>query len=252
MIQFFFPSLTADQVTLDLLRQHSLAPLLSDCLSSPATFQRTVSVINVARGPSSSSGTMLCPLPIGGATAKLGWHPDRQQAVDTGSYWLVRDTLVPLTPDSLRRPTLIPGYEIELRPGEAWLCPTLRRPSGATNLPQAWGLDAAGDFATRVLPQFAADWELAGRIWDAVIGRSELSQSDAWTICCRLLQLNYRVDPRIISDLGLLTSDNYVDVLQAAVDGPLVKELLEDDAKKKSVDPSPPAPSNVSPGPATG
>src|SRR5260370_419904 len=78
----------------------------------------------------------------------------------------------------------------------------------------------------------------------------------AFELAVGALTLNYRLGPREAGKLGLITTENYLDVFQAVCDWEKVRELLtpepligaESDATPPQKKTPPPRP-NISPGP---
>lgn len=172
------------------------------------------------KGPNGSSGVIVSAKP------HTGYYPDRQTWHDFGDVWVGWETRP--TPASLRREHLITGYDYELGDGNVWTCPVLRA-GDRINLPTSWGVDADGNFTTRVLPEFADDLDAAAWIFDVAFGDAECSTLQAWETACRLLAVNYQLCPRGVSALGLITSSNYAAIFKAAIDGPAIETLCADE-----------------------
>ena len=116
------------------------------------------------------------------------------------------------------------------------------------------GMDAAGQFEMRVMPDFEWAWELSGQIFDRVFGSPDLTFADAFSLAIQALGLNYRIGRREASQLGLITTENFQAIFEAAVDWKIVHELLleqaaGEEAIKKKDEASVPEPANTSDGP---
>lgn len=172
------------------------------------------------KGPNGSSGVIVSLQP------HTGYYPDRQTWHDFGDVWVGWESRP--TPEGLQREHFVTGYPYELGDGQKWTCPILRA-GRRINLPMVWGVNAAGQFAPRVIPAFEEELDLASWIFEVVLGDEECTTAQAWQTACRLLALNYNVCPRAITALGLITSSNYAAVFQAAIDGPGLADLCQED-----------------------
>jgi hypothetical protein len=165
----------------------------------------------------------------------VDYCPDEQEWIDCGGYWMGWSREDRPRPEFLARSPLVSGYDTVLGDGLAWTCPTIRKGGRAPNLPRTMGLDAAGEFAMRIIPAFDWAWELSGEIFDRVFGSQEMSWSEAYRLAVSALSLNYRVGPREASQLGLITTENFQRVAEAVVDWDVVKELLAETPEDESV-----------------
>lgn len=199
-----------------------------------------VTVAPVVHGPDGKCGCYLYPIPETGNLPRThGYDPETQEWEDHDGYWLGTDTENRPTPPELVRPTVVSGYEYQLGDDWDWICPVIRRPDGTPNIPQAWGENGSG-FVETVLTQWDWAWKLSERIWNVFVGDEDAERAEAWDICCQLLSINYRVGKHEITKLGLITSDNYVQIFQAAVQGELwTQALAAEDDEKKSNDSTP-------------
>lgn len=207
---YFLPGLSRAQLTPTALT--GLHPDLHDAA-------QLVCCDVTGKGPSGTSGVVVADHP------HSGYHPERQTWHHVAGLWVGWQDSP--TPASLQRPIQIDGYLFELGDGQQWMCPVLRVHGIRLNLPSTWGLDAAGNFSQQVLPGYEDEIELAEKIWQHVNGEP-LTKPEAFSLCARLLAVNYRLSPAAVSALGLITSDNYQRVFQAAIDGPAIQALMQD------------------------
>lgn len=252
IFQYFLPVVSKDAVTADTLAACGLAPVFRDCLRSEPDFQRLCTRMDVAVGPTGTSGALVAALPTNDELPhRLGFHPDHQEWVEIeGKYWLGSDTEPEQkpTPAGLARDPLIGGYEFELGDGQVWQCPVIRYPVGSSNLPSRWGVDPkTGDFREQILAEYEDAWQMAGEMWDVFMGEKEIEEPESFRYAVRALGLNYRLGPHEAARMGLLTSTNYMHVFKAAIHGPMIEELLKEEESKKNS--QPPPPESSTPGP---
>lgn len=255
---YFLPGLDPGNVTPEALAMAGLDTPFRDLLPRWKPPHNVVVNAVHSRGPNGSSGCMVYPIPVNHSQPRSnGYKPESQSWHDCGSFWLGVDTEKPPSPDDLRRPQLISGYDRVLGDGRAWTCPILRQP---LHMPGdglcSWGVDKSGEFARHVLDEFAWAWDLSAEIWDACMVAGKLNFGDAWQMAVNTLSVNYRIGPHEATALKLLTDNNFVTVLHAAIDSDLVQELVNQSmgdegppTEKKSSEPPEPS-ANSTPGPA--
>lgn len=245
---YYLPGATVGTTDRDVLRRAGLEPVFRDALATQPAFQERVILHQVhANGPGEiRSGVIACF--DGEHVKRVGYYPDEQTWINCGLYWLGHAAL-PIPPEQLARPTVVPGYEVVLGDGNVWQAATIRRGGVAPNLPRSFGMDQAGQFAMQVMPAYAWAWELGQQIFDKVFGSPQLAWSEAFRLCVESLSINYRIGMREAAILGLLNTENFQRVFDAAVDWDLVKELLQEEeggADQKKSDPSVTMPASVS------
>lgn len=258
MFLYYLPGKEVATIDRDAVRAAGLGDVLRDLLVSASAFREGVSLAQVhARGPGERrSGVIVAPLPCAAPPRRIGYYPEAQTWRDCGGYWIGWETAALPGPAELARPAPIDGYELLLGDGHVWVAPTLRRGVACGNLPRAMGLDEAGQFTLRVLPAFGWAWDLGGEIFDTVFGAPSIAWEKAFDLAVRALSINYRMGPIEASILGLVTTENFQRLFDAAVDFDLVRELLaldeEGSVKKKMDSASAAGPAPFSPGPADG
>ena len=230
---YFLPALSKADVTPETVRAAGLGDVARDCLAPRAWNERTARM-DVARGPSGSSGALLALLPVSGETPTIGCYPERQtwrpvrSAPDADPrYWLGWFGDDPPRPDTLARDRLVSGEDHELGDGRVWHCPIIRRPNRSTNLPERWGVDETGRFVASVEPDYEAFWTLSGEIFETAFGLRDDSPAWAWQAAVRCLSLNYRVGPHEATALNLLSSALAPRVCHAAIDAAAIKACVE-------------------------
>lgn len=269
MFLYYLPAANYSDHRPEVLVARGLGTQFLDLLASPRLLEAGSAKRYVHNaGPDGGAGLLIMPAPPAGIPdAEVGYFCDRQEWIPAGAhgdYWLgwSKDALP--TPESLERPADIrlAGHLQTLGDLHDWLLPVVRRPSGATALPQRMGFSrATGKFELAVCPEYEAAWQAAGEIFDWIFHPRYLPFEKAFALCVQVLALNYRVGPLEASILGLLTTQNFERVFEAAIDWPKIRELLgpqiaagtEEDQKKTSPTPvpgpAPPASPNISPGP---
>jgi hypothetical protein len=188
--------------------------------------------------------------------------PDRQHWEPAGPpesapWWVGRwkeGPFAAITPADLARKEQVDGHLVELADGfqPGWLIPVARSfLAGRVRIPGVLALGPDGKLVRRELPRFAAVSAAAERAARSIVevdGAQDppLLMDEAWSIACEALAVNYRVTPREISFLGLLTDANIIEVLRALIDWPTMVAAIA--AQKKRSDASTPATSATSPG----
>lgn len=230
---YFVPGLDREAATRAKLLTLPFASVVCDALKNDRTFQAMCVVHNVAKGPSGSSGVLICARhPKWPDSHRIGFYPDEQTWRDCGTYWLGYVTNNKPGPDSLQRDTLVSGYDYELGDELIWHAPILRYPAGTPNLPQTMGVDPTGQFVESVVDSMQWAWSLACDIWDRYVMGDGMQRPEVFAKSVECLSVNYRVGPQECSVLNLIDGPKSQLILQAAVAGPLIDELMSEDAKK--------------------
>lgn len=227
---YYLPGTQKGSLDRDTVRRFGLGDVLRDCLETQLAFQERLVVNQVhANGPGSvRSGVILYAQPPDGLDVphRVDYCPDEQEWTDCGTYWMGWNRANPPRPEFLARTPLIAGYDVVLGDDRVWQCPTIRKSGRAPNLPMTMGVDASGEFLMRVMPAFDWAWELSGEIFNRVFGPQSMTWEDAFRISVQALGLNYRVGPREASQLGLITTENFQRISEAAIDWKIVEEML--------------------------
>jgi len=238
LLFYFLPSLTRNELTRAKAKTLPFASSLSDVTKSERLWQLHTIIVDVALGPSGSSGVLLATKPANWPNAhKVGYFADAQTWKPRGSFWLGMDNEVAPGPDSLQRVTLMDGYEVELGDGSIWIAPIIRAWNDdgyAIALPKDLGFDEHEQCVALVKSDYQWAWNLACDVWDFVIQRGTvpLEQFTRWAIEC--LSLNYRIGIHEASVLGLFDTATAREVLHASVDWVRVEAYFEAEAEKKS------------------
>ncbi len=199
-----------------------------------------LSVASVSNGPGGHNGTFLqCRSEAAddedAEPVAVGYFPKTQTWEQAGGYWLGYDPAHLPGPDDLRRDRVIDSYPMTLEDGRDWLCPVIRLADNKTTLPDVWRLKD-GKFQSVVKPDWEWAWELTGELWDRwFLFDGEVPQDLAFQWCSKLLGINYRVGPYEAGILGLFGSVSYPAVLRAAINGPIIEYMREQ--QKKSITP---------------
>lgn len=185
-----------------------------------------------------------------------GFFPERQTwhhmvDVDATQLWVGVENDAPPTPQDLRRPALVRGYDIELLDGREWHVPVIRTPWDATHLPQAMLFDEHHKYSEPLLSQYQPVFDAFSEVVSWFMGGEFLlaNRPRALELNTLALGLNYRYGAHEARLLKLISTVNYLDVLAAAIDWP---KVLEISAEKKTASDAAPPPSNTLLGPADG
>lgn len=228
--------------------------------------RRECSLPTVERGPDGGRG-LIVSFDCGRARPEpLGYYPEQQTWRQIGpATWLGYRTDQPPGPRDLARTTQILGHDVALR-HQVWHVPILRFPVPAageqlqwtTQLPRVMAWDVASRFQPRVREEWEWLWQRSEEMWDVLMaaepdehGQASFDLEQVCDLAIDCLSANYRVDRAVQSALGILDSQNWEDVLRAAINWPAMVALMQ--AQKKTDPAAAPreAPgANSPPGPA--
>ena len=220
---------------------------LRDQLRSDKTWSGDAVTYNqlIMGGPGGHIGTIFACLPTGSEFV-ADYHPDRQTWVQIDNAWLGWETDNPPTEASLRKPAkrIVSGYAVTLNDDCDWIAPTVRcQPKGSrVTLPMAVSLGANGQRTMQVMRHYQHWQDLVDRLWSARFGDINLANTEFLDAAAELLSLNYQIGPKEIDALGLFEvlgeqTPNWFEIIEAAYDWPIVREVMEAEAaKKKSAD----------------
>lgn len=214
----------------------------------------------VTRGPDDGQGLIVGD-PARVAENQLGYFRDRQRWLKVppglpgheAGAWVGCSIETPLEPAHLAREQQLQGHWVRLADGKRWLAPVARKslPTDdepfryTVGLPHVAGVDEAGQWtATNVVARYAPLWQTAIQFWDALLhadikeetGEKVLTFSGALSSAVLALSANYRIGTVEATMLGILTLQHAVEVLEALVDYPTVREWLK---KKQPADAGP-------------
>jgi hypothetical protein len=187
----------------------------------------------IMNGPGSESGHMLAY----GQDPDIGYRPTQQAWIKTitGS-WVGMDRKNRPGPVDLERETIVEGSSVVLADGNEWHVPILRFMNGDTRFPQVLTIGEDGHAQYIVRPEYRAIYELANdMVHKSLKGEGgKFSADDHMMLATEALKQNYRIGPYEITLLELIDSVNVQKVADAALDGPRMRELVEDFKKKLS------------------
>lgn len=232
---YFLPAWEKENVTRQKLLGSPVALAFSDALRNERNYSEFVSVSNVAVGPTGTSGVCLaCVPPNWPNPHRIGYHPDEQEWVNCGVFWLGTVKHCRPTPSSLQREKLVSGYEVELGDGNVWFAPTIRQWDAddqtiTANLPMNIGIQPDGKFAASICRDVAWAWDLACSMLD-----KSSTIVDRLQAATKFIGLNYRIGDHEANALGLFDTANVVTVIEAALDGPAVERWVNLEAEKKN------------------
>ena len=236
---YFLPACEKENVTRQRLLGSPVASAFSDALRNERNYQEFVSVANVAVGPTGTSGVCLaCVPPNWPNPHRIGYHPDEQEWVNCGEFWLGTVKHCRPSPATLQREKLVSGYEVELGDGNVWFAPTVRKwdennETFSANVPMKMGIAPDGNFAAAVRSDVAWSWDLACSFWDRRL-KGGLTNGEYLEAATKFLGMNYRIGPHEAFKLDLFDSENVVAILESALDVQAVESWLNEQDQKKS------------------
>lgn len=191
----------------------------------------------VVRSPTGKPGAVL----HNGDGKGLGYFPDRQDWLEGpgGRFWVGVEGKPP--PESLRRPKMLGGHPVVLEDGQAWTVPVARVFGLGSTIPERLSLGPNGEMVRAGLPRFVEFSAAAARLEALYFGealeaagevREEpppagVSEREAYDISGLALGLNYYLDAYVAGAIGLLTSENVLEVLGAIIDLPTMRLVAQ-------------------------
>ena len=137
------------------------------------------------------------------------------------------------SPGDLLRAEIRTGHQVKLGDGQFWEIPVARLALGGSGLPRRRVLREDGTAAWEVESAYTDLSAAAERVWQHMQGQSvNLKDVDVDDLCGAALAVNYRLGRPEALALGLLTDSAITALLEALVDMPTVRAILE--AQKKS------------------
>jgi hypothetical protein len=155
----------------------------------------------------------------------------------------------PPDPSALAKPDQIDGGHVRLLDGNQWLIPTLRRwQCDETNIEYRCMLPRVmrqspdtGDYILdQVIPHYRELWDTACTIADELFAQLQESTTahvpydEFIAFAHRLLAVNYRVDPSVISHLGLLSQDIAETIIGIALDWDTLRDHLKKELGRRA------------------
>lgn len=186
----------------------------------------------VQGGPDGGHGTVLAVRSTsGGLPSRFGVHLDAQTwyRPEAGDVWVGLVNGQPVTPDDIKRTTFIEGWRPLLGDGNRWTIPTLRRPSGGTDLPCGYRKRGNGTIDSIVAPAYVALWESSAEVMEHFLATRDgqagsLTPDDRASrrldLCLGCLGFNYRYSLLEQNVLMLVGTTTWRPILMAAVDFP--------------------------------
>ena len=180
-------------------------------------------------GPDHGSGVVVAQ---GIDAADLGYYADQQQweKADGQDWWVGYYADRQPTPENLARENQISGHLVTLLDGNKWVIPLVRQwaadddePGWFSPLPRAMKREGGKWTSNEVLPRYAHLLDYAAKYFDlvmtaAVEGETEVDDDWLMDAAATLLAVNYRVSFAEIGALQLCGIDQFIAILDAAID----------------------------------
>lgn len=230
---YFKPGGTRADAMVKSLRNSPLAGPFGDMLRSPKTADEGLAVNEIPRGPQDVAGVMVNV----GATRmddaqQPSYDPNHQQwcQLPKSDWWIGLDDRFRPGEVDLRRPTQIVGYPYVLRDGGEWQCPTLRAVNETTGnaqicLPTTRRLTPSG-IERWIDPEYQSLWLETMRFVPVLMGEATCTPDEKFGFACRCLALNYRVSEYEVVFLDLINDVDGDNIWKAALDWPLLQEMI--------------------------
>lgn len=184
----------------------------------------------LAGGPDGGNGTLAwrdnTRLPENNPHPSVNGKQWRRDA--GGKFYVGTETGRPPKPEELARGSMQPGEWMELADGQRWLIPTIR------HSPRTIGLDDSGDVTLELKSGAKSLFNECGERLQQLVGqtgdKAEITFSEFFGTCVRVLATNYVLDANLAALLGLFDTHNLFRVLAVALD----LDKLAEDAEKKT------------------
>ena len=229
---YAIPQVTA--VSSGLVKRIGLDEVLQDTDPSQHKFRQ------IGKGPEGQAGVLFM---VTENTKLLHYKPDEQtwDKSRNGKYWIGFYNKDKPTELILRRPRQLAGHDVELQDGSKWLIPIARIITGVSTLPQSLFIDSQDEITTRPLQQYTAFTDRVDELWDDFRAEIDpksgkepnLSTADRMHLAAEALSWNYHVSLNEINMLGLITTQNLIEIMSAIIDVTTLIEEAKHSAKQK-------------------
>lgn len=211
---------------------------------------RSCNVRGTSAGPPDDDGKpqaggVFRPAPPEGAKwPPLGcWPPDdadrpKQTWTRFGNLYVGHYTADPPTPEDLRNTGFVGGYAVKLDDGHEWTVPIARVFPTGTTLPQRLILGPDDNWTSELKPEFVEFSRRAGEFYDLCIQdiaptMETVPVATEWAdFAVAALAINYHIERRGASHLGLLGDRNVWAILRCTTDFPAIEAAAEERQKK--------------------
>lgn len=206
-------------------------------------FDRQPTPCECRPGPGGGAGLVLAD---DRQVSRIGYFPDGQQwrRIPRTANYVGFVTEDPPAPESLAKPTLVPGHRVRLRDGNDWMIPVARGTAsqdgglvGCMALPTATDVDEeTGEWRRgQVVPEHRDLWGMAQAWWDVLLPAIATSAKARETgdpdpkikldfeipdVALAALATNYRVSAIEVALLGLFDETVEQAIANALVDWP--------------------------------
>jgi hypothetical protein len=192
----------------------------------------------IANGPDGGPGMVICDrsceMPPRIVLDRQTWRPAPKRGADVAPFWIGYWNDKPPTEESLRRPKMLPGEQIELRDSSKWTVPKLVQFDDVSDstliqykvkLPQVLDVDDDGEIVSgKIDPAYQTLWNEGWLAHESLTQQASETGSAVMTIAqsrqfaCRLMAVNYRVSAIELTMLSLLDDSSPMQIVLSAID----------------------------------
>lgn len=217
-----------------LFEQIGLADVMNETDPAQRQFRHS------SKGPGGQDCTLLM---VSDNTKLLRFNPDEQTWTISRNekFWVGFYNDDRPTEIILRRRMQLAGHEVELQDASKWLIPVARILTGASALPQSLFIDGQDEIIKMPLQKYAEFTHKVDKLWDDFRNETDpkskeepkLSTADRMHLAAEALAFNYHVGLDETNMLGLITTQNLIEIMEAIIDVPTLIRIAKNFAKQK-------------------
>lgn len=199
---------------------------------TPHLDRKRVKVRQTFRGASGGEGLLW-------SMGEPTYDPSAQTWQQIGGDLYIGYSNLPKASELIRN-RIIDGHDVILGDGDVWRIPVARLVNGDTMLPQVLRKSNDGKVVFEIAERYKKLYDFADNFWRirmeaAVVNAAEieLTFEDIFSSCAEILSINYMVSETEISIMGLITTENIRDFMDAVIDIPSLNLLIESYKKKR-------------------
>lgn len=151
-----------------------------------------------------------------------------------GAFWYGYWTERKPGPNELGRRSQVDGHLVRLSDGNDWLVPLVRAISGGTKLPRVIRFTPDGRTVLDVHSGYQAFYDMGMTVWDEFLLRERYAENldSLLPVTIAALTVNYRVGKWEAGALGLIDTQNILQIAHAIIDGPAIDAYMHEREKK--------------------